>query len=76
MDLEGVPVEIPIIGILRAVEEKNKACEMALKYAAPILKDFKDLNPCGRIMIAAPLMELITGGPPPPTDQEGAEQHF
>jgi hypothetical protein len=46
---------------LKAVNETNKANEMAFHYAASILKDFKNLTPAGRSLMADTLMNLISG---------------
>jgi hypothetical protein len=46
---------------LKAVNEINKANEMAFHYAASILKDFKNLTPAGRSLMADTLMNLISG---------------
>jgi hypothetical protein len=53
---------ISIYDFLKAVDENNRANEMALRYAASILADFKNLTPEGRRMMAEELMGLIAGG--------------
>lgn len=45
---------------LKAVNESNKANEMAFRYAASILEDFKNLTPAGRSLMADTLMDLIS----------------
>jgi len=50
-----------IYEFLKDVEEINRAREIALRYAASILEDFKNLTPTGRGLMADPLMELISG---------------
>lgn len=54
-------MEISIYDFLNAVDESNKADEMALRYAALILADFKNLTPKGRKVMADTLMEYISG---------------
>ena len=51
-----------IYDFLKVVDESNRACEMALRYAAAILEDFKDLTQEGRKAMADTLMDLISGG--------------
>jgi len=41
-----------ICEFLKAVNEINKANEMAFRYAASILEDFKNLTPAGRSLMA------------------------
>ena len=50
-----------IYDFLKDVEEINRAREIALRYAASILEDFRDLTPKGRRVMADTLMELISG---------------
>ena len=50
-----------IYEFLKAVNEINKANEMAFRYAASILEDFKNLTPAGRSLMADTLMNLISG---------------
>jgi|GEM_PF-762883 len=50
-----------ICEFLKAVNEINKANEMAFRYAASILEDFKNLTPAGRSLMADTLMNLISG---------------
>ena len=50
-----------IYDFLKVVDESNRACEMALRYAASILEDFRNLTPKGRKVMADTLMELISG---------------
>ena len=50
-----------ICEFLKDVEEINRAREIALRYAASILEDFRDLTPKGRKVMADTLMELISG---------------
>jgi len=45
----------------KTVDESNRACEMALRYATLILVDFRELTPEGRRMMADKLMDLISG---------------
>ena len=54
-------MEISIYDFLKTVDESNRACEMALRYAASILEDIKQLSPAGRSMMVDTLMELISG---------------
>ena len=49
-----------IYEFLKAVNEINKANGMAFRYAASILKDFKNLTPAGRSLMADTLMNLIS----------------
>jgi len=49
-----------IYEFLKAVNEINKANEMAFRYAASILEDFKNLTPAGRSLMADTLMNLIS----------------
>lgn len=44
----------------KVVDENNRACEMALRYAAMILSDFRDLSREGRKLMAEKLMEMIS----------------
>ena len=53
-------MEISIYDFLKAVDESNKANEMALRYAAQILVDFRGLTPRGRRMMADILTDLIS----------------
>ena len=50
-----------IYEFLKAVNEINKANEMAFRYVASILEDFKNLTPAGRSLMADTLMNLISG---------------
>jgi len=43
---------ISIYDFLKTVDESNKACEMALRHAARILEDFRELTPEGRRIMA------------------------
>jgi len=49
-----------IYEFLKDVNEINKANEMAFRYAASILEDFKNLTPAGRSLMADTLMNLIS----------------
>lgn len=48
-----------IYEFLKVVDESNRACEMAMRYAAMILTDFKGLSREGRKTMADKLIELI-----------------
>ena len=50
-----------IYDFLKALDETNRAEEMALKHAISILEDFRELSPAGRSMMVDTLMELISG---------------
>lgn len=50
-----------IYDFLEVVDERNRASEMALRYAASILKEFRELSEEGRSLMADTLMELISG---------------
>jgi hypothetical protein len=50
-----------IYEFLKDVEEINRAREIALRYAASILEDFRNLTPKGRKVMADTLMEYISG---------------
>ena len=50
-----------IYEFLKDVEEINRAREIALRYAASILEDFRNFTPKGRKVMADTLMELISG---------------
>jgi len=50
-----------IYEFLKEVDEINRAIEIALRYAASILEDFRNLTPKGRKVMADTLMELISG---------------
>ena len=50
-----------IYDFLKALDETNRAEEMALFYAVQILEDFRKLTPAGRGVMADALMELISG---------------
>ena len=50
-----------IYEFLKDVEEINRDREIALRYAASILEDFRNLTPKGRKVMADTLMELISG---------------
>lgn len=54
-------MEFSIYEFLKAVDESNRACEMALRYTAMILTDFKGLTLKGRKIMADKLIELISG---------------
>jgi len=54
-------IAMEICEFLKAVNEINKANEMAFRYAASILEDFKNLTPAGRSLMADTLMNLISG---------------
>ena len=58
-------MKISIHDFLKGVDEYNRACEMALRYAAMILADFKEFSQEGRKLMADKLMGLIL--------REGAE---
>ena len=47
-----------IYEFLKDVSEINKANEIAFRYAASILEDFKNLTPTGRDLMADTLMNL------------------
>jgi hypothetical protein len=49
-----------IYEFLKAVNENNKANEMAFRYTSSILEDFKNLTPRGRNLMADTLMNLIS----------------
>jgi hypothetical protein len=49
-----------IYEFLKSVDESNRACEMALCYAALILADFRELTPEGRRVMTDELMDLIS----------------
>jgi len=53
-------IAMEIYEFLKAVNEINKANEMAFRYAASILEDFKNLTPAGRSLMADTLMNLIS----------------
>jgi hypothetical protein len=50
-----------IYDFLKAVDERNRASEMALRYAASILEDLRKLSPAGRKLMADILMDCISG---------------
>ena len=50
-----------IYEFLKDVDEINRDREIALRYAASILEDFRNLTPKGRKVMADTLMELISG---------------
>ena len=50
-----------IYEFLKDVDEINRASEMALRYAASILDDFRSLTLEGRKVMAETLMGLISG---------------
>ena len=50
-----------IYEFLKNVDEINRAREIALRYAASILEDFRNLTPKGRKVMADTLMKLISG---------------
>ena len=49
-----------IYDFLRAVDERNRASTMALRYAISILEDFRNLSPEGRELMVDALMDLIS----------------
>jgi hypothetical protein len=49
-----------IYEFLKDVSEINKANEIAFRYAASILEDFKNLTPTGRGLMDDTLMNLIS----------------
>ena len=49
-----------IYEFLKDVDEINRAREIALRYAASILEDFKNLTPTGQGLMADTLMNLIS----------------
>ena len=49
-----------IYDFIKTVDVRNRANEMALRYAASILEDFRRLTPVGRSLMADSLMELIS----------------
>ena len=55
---KGIFMEI--YDFLEAVNEHNRASEMALRYATLILKDFRNLTPAGRSLMADMLIDLIS----------------
>ncbi len=54
-------MEISTYELLKALDESNRANEMALHYAAHILADLMELTPEGRSLMIDTLMELISG---------------
>ena len=54
-------MEISIFDFLKALDEDNRVNNMALRYAAQILADFKNLTPEGRRVMTDTLVELISG---------------
>ena len=52
-------MELSIDRLRNAVDEKNRASELALRYAALILTEFKTLSPEGRNLMAEILIALI-----------------
>ena len=54
-------MEISTYELLKALDESNRAKEMALYYAARILADLMGLTPEGRTLMIDTLMELISG---------------
>ena len=52
-------MEIPIYDFLKAVNEGNKASEMALCHAVSVLSDLKNLTPPGRTIMVESLIEII-----------------
>lgn len=52
---------ISISDFLKALDENNQANKMALRYAAQILADFRNLTPEGRKVMTDTLVELISG---------------
>jgi hypothetical protein len=54
-------IAMEIYEFLKAGNEINKANEMAFRYAASILEDFKNLTPAGRSFMVDTLMNLISG---------------
>ena len=53
-------IAMDIYDFLKAVDERNRASGMALRYAASILEDFRELSHEGRSLMADTLMELIS----------------
>ena len=56
---QGIFMEIS--DFLEAVDERNRASEMAMRYATLILKDFRNLTPASRSLMADMLIDLISG---------------
>ena len=54
-------IAMEIYDFLEAVDERNRASELALRYAVLILEDFMELSVEGRKLMADTLMELISG---------------
>jgi len=50
-----------IYEFLKDVDEINRAREIALRYAASIIEDFRNLTPKGWEVMSDTLMELISG---------------
>ena len=53
-------IAMEIYEFLKAVNETNKANEMALRYAVLILEDLKNLTPKGRCLMIDTLINLIS----------------
>lgn len=51
--------QLSIDGLRKSVDEKNRAVELALRYAVLILAEFKSLSPEGRLLMAEILLKLI-----------------
>lgn len=54
-------METSVYDFLKYVDDRNRASEMALRYAALILSDLRELTPRGRRLMADILTALITG---------------
>jgi len=52
-------MEMTIFDLRKAVNERNRASEMALHYAAAILTDFRGLTPMGRKLMLDILLKII-----------------
>ena len=53
-------IAMEIYDFLKTVDERNRASEMALRHAASILEDFRELSEEGRKVMVDTLMELIS----------------
>jgi len=53
-------MEHSIYEFLKAVDENNRACEMAMRYAVMILNDLMGLSREGQKIMANKLTELIS----------------
>ncbi len=54
-------MEIPISDFLKTLDEINRVNNMALRYAAQILADFRNITPEGRRVMTDTLVGLISG---------------